>query len=313
MFDALKELAKQPFWIVALILGALLIAFPSVTIDKDNTWATHQPTTFIPVIIGAVLLLLASASFGFTLWSSNPTAATDSGLDLSRVKERDGMLWTTVSGCEIRVVEGRIEEYEVEANVAVALPCNEYFDDECARDKRSALGAYLGKKFDGQIDAFLALMRQEAKSSLGEGVERRKTSKETGLSLGVGRCVLLVGPLSKSVTVALVSTTTQRADQGLSGRLSYLFDGMSDLVTRLAEARINEVVMPVLAGGHAGIDPPLAFVGLLLAVAEAARYRSGGGRLKSVTIVVFRADKNSLPQVNDIIVRRALALIASHD
>jgi len=32
-----------------------------------------------------------------------------------------------------------------------------------------------------------------------------------------------------------------------------------------------EVVMPVLGSGHGGIDPPMAFVGLVLAIAEVAR------------------------------------------
>jgi hypothetical protein len=34
--------------------------------------------------------------------------------------------------------------------------------------------------------------------------------------------------------------------------------------------------MPILGVGHAGIYKPLALVGLLLAVAEAARYGQGG-------------------------------------
>src|SRR5262249_40140788 len=134
---------------------------------------------------------------------------------------------------------------------------------------------------------------------------------ERAESFGPGRCVLLIKPLNRSVSVALVSTTTQRAGEGLSARISYLFDGMREMVTRLADARLKEVTMPILGSGHGGIDPPLAFVGLLLALAEAARYGQGGQRLRRVTIVVFKPEPNGSAVVDKLVVRRALALIGS--
>ena len=86
---------------------------------------------------------------------------------------------------------------------------------------------------------------------------------------------------------------------------------MRELVARLADARLKEVVMPILGAGHGGIDPSLAFVGLLLALAEAARYGQGWQRLKRATIVVFRSDANTPGAVDQVDVRRALALIGS--
>ena len=71
--------------------------------------------------------------------------------------------------------------------------------------------------------------------------------------------------------------------------------------------------MPILGAGHGGIDPPLAFVGLLLAVAEAARYGQGGQRLRRVTIVVFKRDADSPAVVDRVVIRRALALIGSEN
>jgi len=123
--------------------------------------------------------------------------------------------------------------------------------------------------------------------------------------------VLLLRPLGRSSPVALVSTTTQRAGQGLAARISYLFDGMRELVARLADARLNDVMMPILGAGHGGINTPLAFVGLLLAVAEAAEYGQGGQRLRRVTVVVFKRDAGTPAQVERVVIRRALALIGT--
>lgn len=108
-----------------------------------------------------------------------------------------------------------------------------------------------------------------------------------------------------------MSTSTQSAGEGLSARISYMFSGTRELFSQLADERLSNVVMPILGAGHGRIDPPLAFVGLLIAVAEAARYGQGGQRLREVTILVFRRDKESVPEVDRAIVRRALALVGS--
>jgi hypothetical protein len=174
MTDLLRELLKQPFWVLMLLLGAAFVAFPCVTVNKEFYWTTHGPKSLWPMIVGIALTSLSVVSFGYTLWSKRVGGADDvGGLDLSRVKEDKGALWTTVAGCEIRVVEGRIENYPVGAGAAVALPCNEYFEDDCVKDPRSALGAYVGRVFEGQVDDFVSLMRVEAVEALGPGVERR--------------------------------------------------------------------------------------------------------------------------------------------
>lgn len=96
------------------------------------------------------------------------------GLDASAVKESNGVISAVVNGCEIWVRDGRIEQCEPSNITAVVLPCNEYFDDECAFDTRSALGAYVNKVFPAQIAAFMTLVREECKNRLGPGVEQQK-------------------------------------------------------------------------------------------------------------------------------------------
>src|SRR5258708_7864181 len=130
MIDALKALFKQPYWVIALVLGVALVALPCVTVDKDYHWTTHSPKTLWLVAIGISLLLLSAAGFAFTFWQKHVSAEdTRTGLDFSRVRESNDAMWTTVSGCEIRVVEGRLQDHISEPGTAVVLPCNEYFDD----------------------------------------------------------------------------------------------------------------------------------------------------------------------------------------
>jgi len=233
------------------------------------------------------------------------------GLDPTLVNETDGVLSARVSGCEIRALAGRIEDYPADPKTAVILPCNEYFDDECTRDTRSSLGAYVNKAFPGRVDDFVAFLKSECAKRLGPGVERQMKEGKSAVSFGPGRAMILLSPLGSTVSLGLVSTTTQRAGQGLVAKTSYLFDGVSELVTRLVDERLSEVVMPVLGAGHGRIDPATALVSLLLALAEAARYAPGGRPLVRVTIVIFQRDEKNKPQVDPIVVGRALALAAS--
>lgn len=303
IIDAIQVLLANPIvvGVVVVIVVIVLIVFGFLVKGAIQGYEV----TFFPPKIGA-------KPIGDT-HSSEPKSVNNVGvaLDLTRVKESNGALWTTVSGCEIYVVNGRIEDYSGKEGVTIALPTNEYFDDRCTVDTRSALGAFVNRVFDGQSASFLSLIKDECRKKLGAGVVQQKTEDESAESFGAGRCVLLVKPLDRSISVALVSTTTQRAGQGLAARISYLFDGMRELASRLADARLNEVTMPILGAGHGGIAPPLALVGLLLAVAEAARYGQGGQRLKKLTIVVFKRDTESLAEVDQDFIRRALALIGS--
>jgi Domain of unknown function (DUF6430) len=295
-----------------LVLGVVLVAISCVTIDKDNHLASHPPSTPLLPAVGVALMLLSAVAFGFTLWTKQGSGdSVTTGVDLTRVKEANGVISTTVRGCEIRVVEGRLEDYALESGATVVLPCNEYFDDRCAEDTKSALGAYVNRAFEGQVDVFISLMRDECKRKHGPGVTRQKTDEESAESFGAGKCVLLPSPLGRASAVALVSTTTQRAHQGLAARISYLFDAIRELAACLADARLSDVVMPVLGAGHGRLDTPLAFVGLLLAVAEAAHYGQGGQHLRRVTIVVFKRDADAPTQVDRVVIQRALALVGT--
>lgn len=314
MIKALGELIKQPYWIVALLIGAVFIALSCVKVEEGYRWSTHSPDTYWLATIGLVLLLLSALAFTLNVLPTLRKSDVGAGVDLDRVKEdKHGELSTTVNGCEIRVVAGRIEDFAHARGTVVVLPCNEYFDDRCVDDPKSALGAFVNRAFDGQTHAFIKLMTDECGRKFGSAEMRQKTTGERAESFGTGKCILLEKPLGRSVPVALVSTTTQRAGEGLAARISYLFDGMRALVTCLPDARIDEIVMPLLGSGNGGLDRPLAFVGLLLALAEVARYGQGSQRPKRVTVVLFKRDADSQPEVDSTVVRRALALIGSRD
>lgn len=216
-----------------------------------------------------------------------------------------------VGASEIGIVAGRIEEQAIGPGAVVSLPCDEYFDARCASDTRTALGIYINRHCAERALAFSDLVRQQCLARLGAGIRQQKTMEESAESYGPGRAILVPDPSANAAAIVLISTTTQRAGQGLAARMSYLFDGVQELFKLLADKGINEVVMPVLGAGHGGIDPPLALAGLVVALAEAARYGPDRQRRKRITIVVFQRAKHVPPDVAPQSIRRALELVAN--
>lgn len=228
-----------------------------------------------------------------------------------RVSESDGSIRAQVGRDDIRIVYGSIEQLPVEDFDVVALPCNEYFDNLCSADTRSALGSFVESRYPGRTEEFSELVMTECKRALGDGTIYQKTATESAQSFGVGSSILLTNPLGSRLRVALVSTTKQRAGQGLSGRVSNLFGGMHSLFALMADARLNTVLMPLMGSGHGGISPPLALVGVLLAIAEASRSGNEHQPAKTITIVIFRGATEIRPSVTRQEIRNALALFAN--
>ena len=106
----------------------------------------------------------------------------------------------------------------------VALPANEFFDDQCIRDTRSSLGAYIQHAFPGRIADIQTLIAQKLANAPSELVEREHD--ERARSYGVAKCIYLEGPLSTALNLMFVSVTTKRAGVGLRSEARYLFAAM---------------------------------------------------------------------------------------
>jgi hypothetical protein len=233
-------------------------------------------------------------------------------LDTSHVHEENGVLRTRLGDCEIRVAFGLLEAYRPSNDTVFVLPCNEYFDHSCMIDLKGALGAYVQSAFPGRALEFSNLVESHCRARLDAPQKRRKNDSEEAESFGPGHAIVLPNVLNTGQTVALVSTTTQRAGEGLLARFSYLFDSLRELVSCLSETpRHKELTLPLLGAGHGGVSPSLALIGLLLALAESVRYSAGAQRLKRITVVVYQRDAHTEAQVSREVARQALALIYS--
>ncbi|MFL6247851.1 MAG: TIR domain-containing protein [Thermoanaerobaculia bacterium] len=193
-----------------------------------------------------------------------------------------------------------------EPGAVVALPANEFFDDECIRDTRSALGAYMESAFPDAIEDIQKLIAQKLANAPCELVEREHN--ERAPSYGVAKCVLLKNPLASGRNLMIVSVTTKRAGVGLRSEARYLFAAMKAICQEMNDGRLTDLYLPLMGAGHGGLEPELALLYLLLSTKAVLDDRLGG-HLRSVTIVVYRRDARTAPSIHPDVVSRMLSVV----
>ena len=243
--------------------------------------------------------------FQGNLWTANAEelVAAIREPDAGRVRGIPNGYSVNLGAMTIRVILGRIEEVDCrdEASI-VALPANEFFDDECIHDPRSTLGAFMQHHFKENISNIQALVKIALSNIPTKQVQ--KIPGQTALSYGIGNCVFLDRPLSSRLRIAMVSVTTQRADQGLHAEAAYLFEAAASLQRVMANHRISRLYVPILGSGHGGLNAEVSLVCMVIAFGELRR--KSAHNLKEVNIVVFRRGKAYAPSVSEATVRRVL-------
>ncbi len=110
-----SKLLDLPYAPLALLIGAVLVLAPCIDIQKGWTISSHAPTATTPILAGVGLVLISAALVGYALLRETPSAVS-AGLDTSQVREDGDILWTEIGQCQIRVVNGRIEDYHTAAS-----------------------------------------------------------------------------------------------------------------------------------------------------------------------------------------------------
>lgn len=206
-----------------------------------------------------------------------------------------------VGRASVRLRFGGIEEVltEDEASV-VALPANEYFNDECISDGRSALGAYVQRSFE--VGQFVALVAAELVGLPCQRVPRSEKRVED--SFGIGQTVL-ISNLSPQRRVMLVSATTERVGVGLRAEPHFLYAAAQGVFERMNQDRLTKLSMPVFGAGHGGVPLRVALLFNLLALRSLLR-DDIGRHIRSIDIFVLPSEASASPNVLQQVVERLI-------
>lgn len=293
-------LEKQKHPVILSALGFLLIIvsyFDVSDIAKLQISRASSPI-YALYILGVFLILTSIIIYILEENSINSFLgnSTLGWLTLGKIRKTDNGFSSVVNSSTINIVFGRIESLESDAATSlIVLPSNEFFDDECINDRRSALGAFIQAKFPNQVDLIQDLIKERLINLPSKDVE-----KETGIfqqSFGVGTCIFLDQPLSSKEKILFLSVTTKRAGEGLRAEMSYIFKAINKVQTVVADKRLSSVYIPLIGSGHGGLKKEIALFGMLLAVCDALS-RPSGHNIKSFNIVVFQSSEKDKPSVS---------------
>ncbi|MGA9995249.1 MAG: DUF4062 domain-containing protein [Pyrinomonadaceae bacterium] len=226
-----------------------------------------------------------------------------------RIKVNEDGYSIEIGKSALNVRFGQIESCEAtDEHCVVALPANEFFDDECIQDKRSALGAYIQHAFPDRITEIRKLIVEQLKDSQPCQVEKIKGQLHN--SFGIAKCVYLRGPLSSNRKIIMVSVTTKRAGQRLQTEPHFLFEAVKSITQVMSDHRLEELHLPLMGSGHGGLDKVLALLYMVYAVLEIL-HNPSKYELKSVNLVLFKSKEKVEPEIPKEIVERVLSLAVS--
>jgi hypothetical protein len=218
--------------------------------------------------------------------------------------EGDRVVSVSLGRASVRVEVGRIQDYQSsDPRTVIALPANEYFDDECISDKNSSLGAFVQHYFGERINHFVQQVQTELAGIPTQRVPR--TERRIDDSYGIGQTVFL-NKLLPDYRLILVSATTERTGIGLRAEPHFLYAALEGIVEALNEHRMNSLTMPVIGSGHGGMPFPIAVLFNLLAVRSIVT-DDLGRHLNEIRIVVSerRATELASSTMHDLVSRVA--------
>lgn len=201
---------------------------------------------------------------------------------------KDGISFP-LGATEINIRYGRIQEAPPDSATGIVLPANEFFDDECIADTRSALGAFCQSHFSDRIPEFQGLVRANLQLSQSTPAEKRPGIVQN--SYGVGTCVLIDRPFGSSYRIILAAVTTDRS--GIRSEVSFLLKSLKEIVVTTNANRMSEIYLPLMGSGHGCLRPEASLFATLLGLSEALPLT--GRNLKRVNVVVYKDPNSSRP------------------
>jgi hypothetical protein len=302
----------QNYLVILLVFGTILVLvsyFEGIDVSKLQTIKAANP--IYPLCILGIFLIVCSI-FLYSV-EKNFTDhffgnSTFRWLTLGKVEKVKNGFSSIINSSAINIIFGRIDTIESDVDTSlIVLPSNEFFDDECINDKRSALGAFIQAKYPDQTKQVQCLIKKKLVNLPSQDVE-----KEIGIfqkSFGVGTCIFLDLALDKSLSsqqkILFLSVTTKRAGEGLRAEISHIFTAVNKIQEIVADKRLSSVYIPLIGSGHGGLKKEAALFGMLLAVCDALN-RPFSNNIESFNIIVFQASEKDKPDVSPEIAKRLL-------
>ena len=239
----LDLLERTPLSKLAGFLGILLISSAFVNYTKESGISILSRPEVARLVFGIVLSLPYPLSLLFC-WKKG-YSKFKSGLTLK------------ANELEIIINVDKIENIEKHsASHAIVLPANNSFVDDCIKDKKSALGAFVLTHYPDKLSELTAAIQTE----LGT------ISKDSKGLYPVGTSILLKAPFNNIANIIISAATIRQPGIGIKSDLTAVSECVRNIFELTADKKISKLYLPLLGAGHGGLDKNVAISLLLIAI-----------------------------------------------
>jgi len=286
IFSNMKAVLLAPLTNIICGGGILLVIASFAEYDKVQGLSLHQSIHWLMTGSGFLLIVVGAAIY---LWT-HENVARRAKLDYEKgIEIKRGEVIILVKAGEIQAIQS------LTSNSAVVLPANTTFVDDCAADKRSAMGAFFGEHFPGEIGGLPALFKHIL-DSLGK-------QAVGGNQYSPGTTFILPDRFSKPAKIVVTASTIRSSETGITSNPYIICNCVEGILRATADERVDTIYVPILGSGHGGVDRGLALLFLLLAFLHFLKFHH---HIRKVQIVVHPNDVNGLNQSKEL--RQIVAL-----
>jgi hypothetical protein len=275
-----KAIVLAPITNVICASGVMLIVISFLDYDKTNGLALHGQVHITPAVTGFILVVVGVLLFYLT----NGTRTKNVRLDYAKGVE------IKRANLTIRIKSGEIQSIEASTrNSAIVLPANTTFIDDCATDKRTAMGAFFLERFPEQVAVLPKLFTDIL---VAHGMRPDQSGQ-----FAAGTTIILPDDYAKPAKIVITASTLRLAGIGITSNPYVICNCVESILKCTADQRVDTVYMPILGSGHGGVDRGMALLFLLLALLH---FSKAYHHIKQVQIVVHPKDVDSLNQSKEL-------------
>lgn len=274
----LKGIINASVFNLMLLFGFLLVFGSFLGFDGlEHISFLGQPKLAL-LIIGTILLISSPILHVYT---------RQSGQIREKLTAKKGMRYS-FNQLIVNLKVGRIQEVSgLTKNTAVVLPANTSFIDDCITDDKSALGAFFLEFFPEKISKVSRDIEQQ--------LQKRGHQKDADASYPPGTTIILPEEYNTPAKCIMTASTIRREKVGILTSPNTICECIRQVFEITADKKIERLYMPVLGGGHGGLDINDAMLFLILSLKY---YSKTFHHIKMVDIMVMESDVKKLKDIN---------------
>lgn len=285
MLSDAKAIILAPLTNILCAGGLLLLCASFVDYDKANGLSLRDNSHWIMFSSGLALIVIGCILFFLTHRVTGTRILNyEKGVELKK-----GGLTIVIKSGEIQAIQNATR------NSAIVLPANTTFVDDCAADRRTAMGAFFTELFPEEIGTLPASLKAVLDI---DGIQPTANGQYPP-----GTTIILPDKFSKPARVVVTASTTRASDKGITSSPHIICSCIEQILKITSNQRIDTLYVPILGSGHGGVERGIALLFLLLALFH---FSHGYHHITRVHIVVHPRDVASLDQSNEL--RQVLAL-----